>query len=125
MSAGGLSTIGINAVTDLDEQPGSHDLTPLIGRSSSARTPVRSNSKTYSPILLVHGLLDAVVHPHHSHRVLLTNRDRGLRDERVYLEDGTHQLSNPTVRTQLLEQIEAFLERHMRAARTHEALQSS
>jgi hypothetical protein len=48
-----------------------------------------------------------------------------LRDERVYIKDGTHQLSNPVAREQLLEQIEAFLERHMPMNRAKETIKST
>lgn len=109
--------IGVNAVTDLREQPGNHSVEKLIGNvPSSFSRSERAYYEQRSPILLVHGSHDTVVHPHHSVRMSLALSDSGMRDQRIEISEGSHDLSDPRARTQMLEAVEVFLAKHLAPA---------
>ena len=112
--------VGVNAVTDLREQPGNHSVERFIGNVASPLSrSVRSYDEHSSPILLVHGSHDTVVHPHHTIRMYLGLRDPlrdSLGDQRIEISEGSHDLSDPRHRTQMLDAVEAFLAKHLSPA---------
>lgn len=104
--------VGINAVTDLDEQPGNHRVRELIGEPP--RAPAKSaadfpTAERAAPVLLIHGSYDTEVHPHQarykSHPLDLKSNTY----ERIEIESGTHELSDPETRARMLEEVERFL----------------
>lgn len=99
--------IAVNAVTDLREQSPASD--GLIGHMPSrfSQSLVRRRSKR-APALLIYGSHDTVVHPHHAHRVSLPlSPDDSY--ERLEIEYGTHELSDPESRARMLDAVERFL----------------
>jgi dipeptidyl aminopeptidase/acylaminoacyl peptidase len=110
--------VGVNAVTDLREQPGNHAVQRFIGNVASALSrSVRSYDEHRSPILLVHGSHDTVVHPHHSIRMSLPLHDSGTRNQRIEISEGSHDLIHPHHRTQMLDAVETFLAQHLSPAK--------
>lgn len=103
--------IAVNAVTDLREQPGNHSTESLIGHMPShfSRSLVRDrSSKTRAAALLIYGSHDTVVHPHHAHRLSLPLLPHGSY-ERLEIEHGTHELSDPEARERMLDAVDRFL----------------
>jgi dipeptidyl aminopeptidase/acylaminoacyl peptidase len=103
--------IAVNAVTDLREQAGNHSTEGLIGHMPShfSRSLVRHrSSKTRAPALLIYGSHDTVVHPHHAHRLSLPLSPDG-NYERLEIEYGTHELSDPEARARMLDAVDRFL----------------
>lgn len=78
-----------------------------------ARSPLYNIDRIRSPILLAHGLDDTIVSPQHSKRMAKKLKAAGLPHQTVYFEDGTHDLTDPPLRTRFLENLEAFLETHL------------
>jgi dipeptidyl aminopeptidase/acylaminoacyl peptidase len=104
--------VGINAVTDLNEQPGNHRVRELIGdpplvpAKSAAGAPTAERA---APVLLIHGSHDTEVHPHHTRYKAHPLDLKSNTYERIEIESGTHELSDPTTRARMLEEVEKFL----------------
>lgn len=112
------AVVGINAVTDLDEQPGN---APMGEAEDSDETvhPVSLRAqaqRTRAPVLLIYGTHDTVVHPHHPRRMgralTLTLRPYEI----LKIPGAMHGLDLPREREILLQAVETFLARNLSAS---------
>jgi len=78
-------------------------------------SPVNHASEVRAPILLMHGDNDSVVPIEQSRRMESALRAAGKQTELIVLRGDDHWLSNASTRTQMLREMEAFLDQHLRA----------
>ncbi len=104
--------VGINAITDLSEQPGNHSIEDMIAdfqRGPYRRSTRTPPTKTPAPLLLIHGSDDTEVHPHQARYTAAELALGGAPYERIEIDSGTHEMSNPAARARMLEIVEDFL----------------
>lgn len=78
-----------------------------------AASPARSAAKAQAPILLIYGTNDTVVPPRQTTLMAEALKDTGKPHELVALPGEDHWLKTSATRTAVLEQIEAFLSKHL------------
>ncbi len=95
------------------------ELQGLLGGASAekliATSPAKQVANIRAPILLIHGDKDTSVLPEQSQKMANALRAAGKPYEFVILKDENHRLTQAATRTQMLEAIEAFLEKHLPA----------
>jgi len=118
--------VSLNGVSDITlmlrnrQKLSTRDVLPVtIGNLYRDRDTLRSQSPLYNidriqdPILLAHGTKDDIVSSQHSKRMAKKLKEGGRLHETLYLEDGTHDLTDPLLRTQFLQKLEVFLDNHL------------
>lgn len=121
VSIGGITDLGLlmKERTQLyGRESGSlEELRSLLGGGSAekliATSPAKQVTNIRAPILLIHGDKDTVVLPEQSQKMANALRAAGKPHELVILKDENHRLAQAATRTQTLEAIAAFLEKHL------------
>lgn len=99
------------------ESGGLSELKSKLGSSSpgkiAATSPARQAANIRAPILLIHGDKDTVVLPEQSELMAKALKAAGKPYELLVLKDENHYLTRSATRTQTLEAIGAFLDKHL------------
>lgn len=120
-SIAGISDLGL-FITEIGraygrESGGLGELKSKLGSSSpgkiAATSPARQAANVRAPILLIHGDKDTVVLPEQSAVMARALKAAGKPYEYVVLKDENHYLTRAAARTETLEAIGAFLEKHL------------
>lgn len=123
VSIGGISDLGL-LMKERGQRYGREsarleELRGLLGRASPdkliATSPAQQVAAIRAPILLIHGDKDTSVLPEQSQKMANALRAAGKPHELVILKDENHRLSQAVTRTQTLEAIGTFLEKHLPA----------
>jgi dipeptidyl aminopeptidase/acylaminoacyl peptidase len=108
--------IAVNAISDLTEWPSNEQTVASDPAWLSESSPRRHAARMMSPVLLINGSRDAVVHPHHTLRLMRSFAVHGVEYEHLEIPNGTHELHGTQMRIQLLERVQTFLEVRLRAS---------
>lgn len=105
--------VSINGISDLSEWPSleqhvDDDIAWLVDSKNEAVSAA-------SPVLIINGARDALVHPHHAIRLMRSYGLAGVSYEHLEIRDGTHELQEQTGRAQALQRVEVFLNSHLQS----------
>lgn len=105
--------VAVNAVSDLTEWPAMEQFVGEDVSWISGPSPRSEAQRTASPVLIINGGHDAVVHPHHSVRLIRSYVIKRVEYEHLEIRDGTHELREQAGRAQMLQRVEQFLTKRL------------